>query len=275
VRIAEALAGPNWGSLFTPRLGDEVLVEFIDGDIDHPVITGSLYNGDDLPPYSAGVDSNANHPGTLSGIHSHGLTHDNNGPQDYNQWVIDDTPDQLRMRLASSTAASQLNLGHLIQQRPESAQRGAFRGTGFELRSDAWGAVRGGEGVFITTTARPGQGASVTATQMDAAEAVAQMKAAQALTKALCDAATQQTALTSQAAHTAQTDFIKVLDPAQKGKYIAPVNGQTAQQPHPGTRDLSPEKPVEKFATPLKPKGHILNLDILCQHPPKMLRFKT
>ncbi|MEQ6340165.1 MAG: type VI secretion system Vgr family protein [Gammaproteobacteria bacterium] len=69
------------------------------------------------------------HPGTLSGIHSHSL--DGTG---YNQWVIDDTQHQLRMRLASSTAASQLNLGHLIHQSPASAQRGSFRGEGFELR---------------------------------------------------------------------------------------------------------------------------------------------
>ena len=97
VRVAEALAGPNWGSLFTPRVGDEVLINFIGNDIDHPVIVGGLYNGEDLPPYSAGVDSSANHPGTLSGMHSKGLD-----GQGYNQWVIDDTPHQLRMRLASS-----------------------------------------------------------------------------------------------------------------------------------------------------------------------------
>ncbi len=223
VRVAEALAGPNWGSLFTPRVGDEVLINFIDNDIDHPVIVGGLYNGEDLPPYSAGVDSNVNHPGTLSGMHSNGLD-----GQGYNQWVIDDTPHQLRMRLASSIATTELNLGHLIHQRPDSAQRGTFRGEGFELRTDAWATVRGGEGVFITTTARPGRGTSVTSTQMDAAEAVTQMKAAQALSTLLGDAAAHQTARGSAGAPRGQNDLITALDSAfnsgsPAGKFAAPA----------------------------------------------------
>lgn len=246
VRVAEALAGPNWGSHFTPRIGTEVLVDFMEGDMDRPVVVACLYNGEDLPPYSAGMDSNANHPGTLSGIHSHSL--DGAG---YNQWVIDDTQHQLRMRLASSTAASQLNLGHLIHQSPTSAQRGAYRGQGFELRTDAWAAIRGADGLLIATTQRPGLGASVTSTQMDAAEAVAQMKAAHALSNTLSDAATHQTALSSQTANQGQNDLIKALDPAQQGKYTSAVNGQPAQKTQPGTKDLDPTQPVEKFATPL------------------------
>ncbi|MTV56542.1 type VI secretion system Vgr family protein, partial [Pseudoduganella buxea] len=116
---------------------------------------------------SAGVDSGANHPGTLSGIHSHNFSGDG-----YNQWQLDDTQGQVRMRLATSSAATQLNLGYLIQQSPTSSQRGAYRGAGFELRTDAWAIVRGGEGVLLTTSARSAQGASVTSTQMDASEAL-------------------------------------------------------------------------------------------------------
>ncbi len=69
---------------------------------------------------------------------------------------------QVRTRLATSTAATQLNLGYLIQQSPGSAQRGAYRGSGFELRTDAWAAVRGGEGVLLSTSARSQQGCGVT-----------------------------------------------------------------------------------------------------------------
>ncbi|WP_229417991.1 phage baseplate assembly protein V, partial [Pseudoduganella buxea] len=93
VRVAEALAGPNWGSQFTPRIGTEVLVDFIEGDMDRPVVVAQLYTGADLPPFSAGVDSGANHPGTLSGIHSHNFSGDG-----YNQWQLDDTQGQVRMR---------------------------------------------------------------------------------------------------------------------------------------------------------------------------------
>ena len=83
VRVAEALAGPNWASQFTPRIDTEVLVDFIEGDIDRPIIVAQLYNGSYAPPFSAGVDSGANHAGVLSGIHSHNF--DGGG---YNQWRL-------------------------------------------------------------------------------------------------------------------------------------------------------------------------------------------
>jgi uncharacterized protein involved in type VI secretion and phage assembly len=104
-----ALAGPNWGSQFTPRIGTEVLVNFADGDMDRPVVLGQLYNGSDLPPFSAGLDSGINHAGVISGMHSQGM--DGAG---CNQWVLHDSTGQLHMRLASSTAASQLNLAQQL-----------------------------------------------------------------------------------------------------------------------------------------------------------------
>jgi type VI secretion system secreted protein VgrG len=246
VRVAEALAGPNWGTLFTPRVGTEVLVDFIEGDIDRPVVVAQLFTGSDLPPFAAGVDSGIDHAGTLSGIHSHNF--DGGG---YNQWQFDDTAGQLRTRLATSTASTQLNLGYLVQQSPGSAQRGAYRGSGFELRTDAWGVVRGGEGVLLSTSARSQQGCGVSPTQMDALEAVSLLKGAQALGTTLGDAATQQQALFSKDAAKAQTDFIAQLDPKEKGKYAGAVNGQTAQKAKSGARDLDAAQPVEKFGTAL------------------------
>jgi len=246
VRVAEALAGPNWGTVFTPRIGTEVLVDFIEGDIDRPVIVAQLYNGSDLPPFSAGVDSGANHAGALSGIHTRNF--DGSG---YNQWQIDDTTGQLRMRLASSVGTSQLNLGYLIHQEPGTSQRGAYRGSGFELRTDAWAVIRGGEGVLLSTRARPALGSSVTSTQMDAAEAVAQFKSAQELTTKLGDAATQQGALFSKEAAKAQAEFIEQIDPQAKGKYEGPVNGQPAFKAKPGSRELDSSQPVEKFGSPI------------------------
>lgn len=246
VRVSEALAGPNWGTVFTPRIGTEVLVDFIEGDIDRPVIVAQLYNGSDLPPFSAGVDSGANHAGTLSGIHTRNF--DGSG---YNQWQIDDTTGQLRMRLASSVGVSQLNLGYLIHQEPGTSQRGAYRGSGFELRTDAWAVIRGGEGVLLSTRARPALGSSVTSTQMDVAEAVAQFKSAQELSTKLGEAATQQKALFSKEALKAQAEFIEQIDPQAKGKYEGPVNGQPAFKAKPGSRELDTSQPVEKFGLPI------------------------
>jgi type VI secretion system secreted protein VgrG len=242
VRVAEALAGPNWGTLFTPRVGTEVLIDFIEGDIDRPVIVAQLFNGSDLPPFPAGVDSGAEHPSTLSGIHSHNF--DGSG---FNQWQLDDTQGQVRTRLATSTAGTQLNLGHLVQQSPGSAQRGAYRGSGFELRTDAWGVVRGGEGVLLSTSARARQGCGVASTQMDAAEAVSLLRAAQALGKTLGDAAGQQQALFSKDSLAAQADFIALVDPKEKGKFDGAVNGQAALKARSGSRELDADQPVEKF----------------------------
>ena len=246
VRAAEALAGPNWGTLFTPRVGSEVLVDFIEGDIDRPVIVAQLYNGADAPPFAAGVDSNAGHAGVLSGIHTQNF--DGGG---FNQWQLDDTQGQLRTRLATSTAATQLNLGYLIAQSPGSSQRGNYRGSGFELRTDARGVVRGAEGVLLSTSARPRQGSGVTSTQMDAKEALSLLKGAQALGQTLGDAAAQQQALFSKDAAKAQAGFIEQIDPQAKGKHAGAVNGHTALKAQPGSRELDSGQPVERFGAAL------------------------
>ncbi|WP_226451763.1 type VI secretion system Vgr family protein [Ferribacterium limneticum] len=237
VRVAEWLSGPNWGSHFLPRIGNEVLVDFLDGDIDRPVIVGQSYNGADLPPFSAGHEASANHPGVLSGWMSH------NHDAGHNQWVVDDAPGQLRTRLATSENAGQLGLGHLVHQAPESASRGAWRGSGFELRTDGWLAVRAGEGILISATARP----NAQSTQMDVAETVAQLKAAQETAKALSDAASQQQALPLKA-NAAQSQFITAIDPQQQGKFSGNIGGQAAQKAQPGSRELGDL--TERFAEP-------------------------
>ncbi len=74
VRVASPWAGKNWGAIFVPRIGQEVLVEFVNGDPDQPVVTGSFYNSDNMPPYA--LPANA----TQSGIKtrsSKGGTSDN------------------------------------------------------------------------------------------------------------------------------------------------------------------------------------------------------
>nr|WP_315222585.1 type VI secretion system Vgr family protein [uncultured Duganella sp.] len=246
VRVAEALAGPNWGSQFTPRIGTEVLVDFIEGDMDRPLVVAQLYTGADTPPYSAGVDTDINHAGVISGMHSNNF--DGGG---YNQWVVDDTPGQLRTRLATSSAATQLNLGYLVQQTPGSAQRGNYRGHGFELRTDAWGVLRSGEGMLISATARAQQGAGVTSTQLDSAEATGLLRAASELSKNLADAAAQQNALVSKDANQAQIDFITQIDPEQKGKFEGAVGGHDPLKATAGARDLDSGAPVEKFGQPV------------------------
>ncbi|KPL97717.1 MULTISPECIES: type VI secretion system Vgr family protein [Vibrio] len=55
--VSQSLASKGFGAQFTPRVGDEVLVQYIDGDPDRPVITGSLYHQNSAPPYSSATQS--------------------------------------------------------------------------------------------------------------------------------------------------------------------------------------------------------------------------
>ncbi|KIP66232.1 type IV secretion protein Rhs [Vibrio harveyi] len=52
IRVAQTVAGNGWGSAFHPRVGQEVIVDFVNGDPDQPIVTGSLYNGNQGTPYS-------------------------------------------------------------------------------------------------------------------------------------------------------------------------------------------------------------------------------
>jgi type VI secretion system secreted protein VgrG len=242
VRVAQPSAGANWGAVFTPRIGTEVLVEFIEGDPDRPLIVGQLHNGQDSLPWPAGVDSGANHPGTLSGWHSHTL--DDEG---CNQWVIDDATGQLRMRLASQSSGSpwsELSLGHVISQGAQSAQRGAWLGSGFYAHTDGWASVRAGQGLLISTSERAGSYGSAQSTQMDAQEAVAQLKGAQQLGQALSQAAQAQGAL-SLSSHDANDQealqgVLDAIDPKLNGKHASEKKAQGRNS----------ADPVEQFAQP-------------------------
>lgn len=51
IRVAQVWAGKKWGAMYIPRIGQEVIVEFLEGDPDRPIITGRVYNADLKPPY--------------------------------------------------------------------------------------------------------------------------------------------------------------------------------------------------------------------------------
>ncbi|MGZ5800746.1 MAG: DUF2345 domain-containing protein, partial [Burkholderiaceae bacterium] len=88
------------------------------------------------------------HAGYLSGFKS--VAHGADGLSNQsNQLVFDDTTGRLRTQLATDSASTQLNLGHLIHQADN--YRGTFRGTGWEMRTDSYGAVRAGKGLLMTT----------------------------------------------------------------------------------------------------------------------------
>ncbi|MGY0559946.1 type VI secretion system Vgr family protein [Luteimonas sp. A277] len=189
LRVAQRYAGPGVGSQFLPRIGQEVLVAFLEGDIDRPLVTGALYNGrgeagiaatpgdesaeQDLSAYALAGDYAPSAQANLAGGNApawHGMgageeAHRNAGAlwgiqskewggEGHSRLVFDDSDGQLRLQLATTQAASQLNLGHLIHQADN--YRGSFRGEGFELRTDAWGVVRAGSGLWLSAYAKPG-----------------------------------------------------------------------------------------------------------------------
>jgi type VI secretion system secreted protein VgrG len=64
VRVSQVWAGKNWGAMHIPRIGQEVIVEFLEGDPDRPIITGRVYNGEQIPPY--GLPANKTQSGVKS-----------------------------------------------------------------------------------------------------------------------------------------------------------------------------------------------------------------
>lgn len=142
VRVADTWAGNHFGFIQLPRIGQEVMVEFMEGDPDRPVITGRVYNELNLPPWNLPEQT------ALSGIQSREFH-----AEQRNQLVFDDTKGQVQAQLSSDHGLSQLNLGYLT--RVDHVQgRKDFRGEGFELRTDAWGAIRAGRGLLISTDRR-------------------------------------------------------------------------------------------------------------------------
>lgn len=82
VRVASAWAGKQWGMIHIPRIGQEVVVAFEEGDPDQPIIVGSVYNADQMPPHSLPENK------TQSGIKSRSTP--NAGSQNLNEIRFED-----------------------------------------------------------------------------------------------------------------------------------------------------------------------------------------
>ncbi|MDH6168253.1 type VI secretion system secreted protein VgrG [Variovorax boronicumulans] len=149
IRVSSPWAGNQLGGVHIPRIGQEVIVDFIGGDPDLPVCTGRLYNQTNLPPWELPGQS------ALSGFRSRELTPEggNSAAGRSNHLVLDDTPAKIQVQLKSDHQHSQLSLGH-ITRIEDNAGRKDPRGEGFELRTDGHGVVRAADGMLITTEAR-------------------------------------------------------------------------------------------------------------------------
>ncbi len=180
LRVALPSAGAGFGHQFVPRIGQEVLVNFIENDIDRPLITGVLYNGSHTPPQFSGAGALPANK-SLSGIKSKELQ----GGQ-YNELLFDDTPGEVRAKLSSETGKTQLNQGYLTH--PRQNGKAEARGEGFELRTDQHGALRAGHGLLISTEAQNGAGGK----QLARSHAQSQLESALALSQTLAETASAQ-----------------------------------------------------------------------------------
>ncbi|MFN3617342.1 MAG: type VI secretion system Vgr family protein, partial [Aquabacterium sp.] len=215
VRVAQSWAGQNWGAVFVPRVGQEVLVGFLEGDADRPVVLGAAYNGEGQPNApgnrigggAAGATGNAPawfpgskargeleghaHTACLSGFKSQSLEASQHGGGGYNQLVMDDTPGQGRVLLHTTQQQTWLQMGHLLQQADN--LRLAHRGHGLELHTQAQAALRAASGLHLSTHARPAGTTSAQGQPMNSREAQQQLSAhAQLLTALAANAKTHR-----------------------------------------------------------------------------------
>jgi Rhs element Vgr protein len=198
-RVSTPLAGANWGSATLPRVGQEVWLDYLEGDIDRPIVMASLYNGQgnaDAPFNQqsggpSGATGNAaawftgnEHAGVLSGFKSQDLAQSASGSGGYRQLRFDDTPTQGHAQLATTDYESALTLGHFKQL--DDNQRAADLGYGAALSTLAQGAVRGGTGLLLSSA--PGS------SQMDASAAIGVLDQNTQLAQSLTDVAQKQQA---------------------------------------------------------------------------------
>lgn len=215
VRVAQSTASVNSGEVFVPRVGQEVIVTFVENDPDRPLVIGSVYGGrgrlnaqgnqvavgpstltGNAPPWFGGDEGGHAHGAVLSGFKTQSLDDSASGAGAYSQLVLDDTPGESRLMLGSTEdtqggLSSWLSLGHLLHQVDN--QRLASRGHGLELITTGQGALRAGSGLHVSAHAKA-RGTQAQAHSMDACEAMAVLAQGQELMQALTDTAQQNQA---------------------------------------------------------------------------------
>ena len=214
VRVAVTLApvaGANWGGNAVPRVGQEVLIDFIEGDVDRPLVIGALYNGrgqadgqgnavgqcagsstGNAPAWFPGNAGAHAHPAVLSGLKSQSMQTSQTGTGAFSQLLFDDSPGKSRLVLQRHAkphaGTAELNLGHLRHQNDN--QLLAHAGFGAELKTEHSAALRAGQGMLLSANSRVNAAGS----QMDSREAHEQITASHALQEELATTAQKHNA---------------------------------------------------------------------------------
>jgi type VI secretion system secreted protein VgrG len=93
VRVVTPWSGVNWGMVHVPRIGQEVVIQFQDGNLDEPICIGMLYNADTMPPYTLADNK------TQMGIKTRSSK--GGGAENYNELVFEDLKDKEFIRMHS------------------------------------------------------------------------------------------------------------------------------------------------------------------------------
>lgn len=189
VDVLTPWAGEGYGARFLPRIGEIVVIDFFDGNLDRPFVVGRIHEAQRSPTK---FDQKGQLPETkkLAGIRSKEI-----GGEGYNQLRFDDTTGQISTQLQSSHGATQLNLGNLSH--PKETETSEGRGEGFELRTDQWGAIRAGDGLLLSSYKQD----RAAGTHLDAQPAKQQLEGTLNNSQALSEVAKNQ-----------QTDPLEVLE---------------------------------------------------------------
>ena len=169
--IASHLVADHMGQMYPLRHGQHVLIDFIGGDITHPIIIGSTHNGqgksdaqhNSIVSDSGSIDAtspawfiNQSHAYPIDGIKTQSIDSSRTGEANkdslnngYNQLLFDAHPESPQINLYSTSYQSSLTIGHLYQHSDHT--RGQARGQGISIETQAAANVQGSTGIHISS----------------------------------------------------------------------------------------------------------------------------
>jgi type VI secretion system secreted protein VgrG len=114
IRVATPWAGKGWGTINIPRIGQEVVVQFLEGDPDQPIVLGSFYNAEHMPPFPLPAAKN------IAGLKSNSTR----GGGGYNELTLDDTKGKEKI-----TIHAQKDMGTTVENDQSNTVKGKFTET--------------------------------------------------------------------------------------------------------------------------------------------------
>ncbi|MDN5566893.1 MAG: DUF2345 domain-containing protein, partial [Psychrobacter sp.] len=172
IPIASHLVADHMGQTHPLRHGQHVLIDFIGGDITHPIIIGSTHNGqgnsdaqhNSIVSDSGSIDAtspawfiNQSHAYPIDGIKTQSIDSSRTGDatkdsliNGYNQLMFDAHPESPQINVYSSSFQSSLTIGHLYQHTDHT--RGQARGQGISIETQAAANVQGSKGIYISSS---------------------------------------------------------------------------------------------------------------------------